>query len=418
MAAAGARVGRVPCRARERGASVVVRDPDRALVRRLPDDARRGQRGHVHAEGDPVHRPADRGRGLEERDQARGRQEVLRAPEPARGEAAAQGVAGGARGRDHVPDLHDDARPVGLPDRTPHEGVHPRADRRRRHEERDRGQARRPVRPGSARRAAEEGLQPARLGAAVRRPVSAARSSLGARWRWRWSTRPRAVGPQEPRDARARRSSGAWTRSSPASTRADVDASSQIPAAFLAGVDLVITPCVLPLVPGYLSAVSAVEADRLGEPERRGASPSRACRSSSASRSSSSCSATGAAALGGLSTTAQLELAGFVLVVLGLAFIGLLPWPERLVAPGLLRSAADAARASCSAAAFAVCAAPCIGAGARVDPRARRNPSDGRCRGAILLASTRGPRRSRSCSRASPSRARWARSAGCATTTT
>ena len=32
-----------------------------------------------------------------------------------------------------------------------------------------------------------------------------------------------------------------------------------IPIAFLAGVVSVITPCVLPLVPGYLSAVSAVE---------------------------------------------------------------------------------------------------------------------------------------------------------------
>ena len=39
----------------------------------------------------------------------------------------------------------------------------------------------------------------------------------------------------------------------------------RIPIAFLAGVLSVVTPCVLPLVPGYLSAVSAVEADRLGE---------------------------------------------------------------------------------------------------------------------------------------------------------
>jgi cytochrome c-type biogenesis protein len=38
-----------------------------------------------------------------------------------------------------------------------------------------------------------------------------------------------------------------------------------VPVAFLAGLLSIITPCVLPLVPGYLSAVSAVEADRLGE---------------------------------------------------------------------------------------------------------------------------------------------------------
>ena len=35
--------------------------------------------------------------------------------------------------------------------------------------------------------------------------------------------------------------------------------------AFLAGLVSVVTPCVLPLVPGYLSAVSAVEANRLAD---------------------------------------------------------------------------------------------------------------------------------------------------------
>ena len=40
----------------------------------------------------------------------------------------------------------------------------------------------------------------------------------------------------------------------------------RIPVAFLAGLISVVTPCVLPLVPGYLSAVSAVEADRFGQP--------------------------------------------------------------------------------------------------------------------------------------------------------
>ena len=36
--------------------------------------------------------------------------------------------------------------------------------------------------------------------------------------------------------------------------------------AFLGGVVSFLAPCVLPLVPGYLSAVSAVSADKLGEP--------------------------------------------------------------------------------------------------------------------------------------------------------
>ena len=39
----------------------------------------------------------------------------------------------------------------------------------------------------------------------------------------------------------------------------------KLPVAFLAGLASVITPCVLPLVPGYLSAVSAIDVDRLGE---------------------------------------------------------------------------------------------------------------------------------------------------------
>ena len=59
--------------------------------------------------------------------------------------------------------------------------------------------------------------------------------------------------------ARRPSTSGASTRSSHASMI------EKLPIAFLAGLVSVITPCVLPLVPGYLSAVSAVEVDRLGE---------------------------------------------------------------------------------------------------------------------------------------------------------
>ena len=39
----------------------------------------------------------------------------------------------------------------------------------------------------------------------------------------------------------------------------------KIPVAFVAGLLSVVTPCVLPLVPGYLSAISAVEVDRLAD---------------------------------------------------------------------------------------------------------------------------------------------------------
>ncbi len=126
-----------------------------------------------------------------------------------------------------------------------------------------------------------------------------------------------------------------------------------------------VTPCVLPLVPGYLSAISAVEAGRLGErgvgrrvviaslpfvlglhgrvrAPRRGRGGDRQRRSDKRSR--------------------RREFAGFLLIVIGLGFVGLLPWPERAVAPGLLARARGRGSGLLLGAAFAVCAAPCIGA--------------------------------------------------------
>jgi cytochrome c-type biogenesis protein len=47
--------------------------------------------------------------------------------------------------------------------------------------------------------------------------------------------------------------------------------------------------------------------------------------------------------------------------VLGLSFLGLLPWPERMLAPGLLGGARRRGSALLLGGAFAVCAAPCIG---------------------------------------------------------
>ena len=136
----------------------------------------------------------------------------------------------------------------------------------------------------------------------------------------------------------------------------------RIPIAFLAGLVSVATPCVLPLVPGYLSAVSAVEANRLGQP--------------GVSRRIALASlpfflgftvvfvvlGAGAAAIGGvLDPRAQIEVAGFVLVVIGLAFVGLLPWPERMLAPGVLAGVRERGSNALLGAAFATCAAPCIG---------------------------------------------------------
>ena len=131
---------------------------------------------------------------------------------------------------------------------------------------------------------------------------------------------------------------------------------------FAAGFASVITPCVLPLVPGYLSAVSSIEPGRLG-----GAGTARRVVSSSVPFVLGFtvvfvALGAGAAAIGSVvSGYAQTEIAGFVLVVLGLAFMGLLPVPERVMAPGLLAGARRRGSGALLGGAFAVCAAPCIG---------------------------------------------------------
>jgi cytochrome c-type biogenesis protein len=55
------------------------------------------------------------------------------------------------------------------------------------------------------------------------------------------------------------------------------------------------------------------------------------------------------------------QVAGFVLVVFGFVFMGLLPWPERLVGAGLVQGARRRGSGFLLGGAFAVCAAPCIG---------------------------------------------------------
>src|SRR5579864_2130797 len=132
--------------------------------------------------------------------------------------------------------------------------------------------------------------------------------------------------------------------------------------AFIAGFASVITPCVLPLVPGYLSALSSVETGRLGE---RGSARRVVAASTPFILGFTVVFVVlgaGAAAIGNVfSQRAQTEIAGFVLVVLGLAFVGLLPVPERVVAPGLLTGARRRGSGALLGGAFAVCAAPCIG---------------------------------------------------------
>jgi cytochrome c-type biogenesis protein len=138
----------------------------------------------------------------------------------------------------------------------------------------------------------------------------------------------------------------------------------QIPVAFLAGLVSFVAPCVLPLVPGYLSAVSAVEAGRLGQPgtTRRvvvGSLPFVAGFTALFVALGAGAGLVGNAV--SLNSTRVEAVAGFIVVVFGLAFIGLLPFPERLVAPGLVGEARRRGSGAMLGAAFAVCAAPCMG---------------------------------------------------------
>src|SRR6476620_8444642 len=131
---------------------------------------------------------------------------------------------------------------------------------------------------------------------------------------------------------------------------------------FLLGFASIAFPCVLPLVPGYLSAVSAVEAQRLGD-------PGVGRRVALASLPFILGFAVVFVALGAaanliaqvVSDQTKQALAGFILVVAGLAFMGLLPWTDRLVAGGLIQGARRRGSRVLLGGAFAICAAPCVG---------------------------------------------------------
>jgi cytochrome c-type biogenesis protein len=139
---------------------------------------------------------------------------------------------------------------------------------------------------------------------------------------------------------------------------------SAVSVALLAGFVSFLAPCVLPLVPGYLSAVSAVDADDLGRP----GTSRRVVMSSIPFVLGFTVFfvllGVGASLVGGSVLHDQFlleKIAGFVLVVFGLAFMRLLPWPERLVGASLLAGARSRGSRVLLGGAFAVCAAPCIG---------------------------------------------------------
>jgi hypothetical protein len=90
--------------------------------------------------------------------------------------------------------------------------------------------------------------------------------------------------------------------------------------------------------------------------------------------------------------------------------------PERIVAPGLLGRARGRGSSALLGGAFAVCAAPCIGT-VLASILVLASSSGSIARGVVLLARTRSGSARRSCSPASRSRTRCARSASSATTT-
>ncbi len=158
--------------------------------------------------------------------------------------------------------------------------------------------------------------------------------------------------------------------------------------AVVAGFVSFLAPCVLPLVPGYLSAISAVEANRLGEK----GSARRVMLASIPFVLGFTLVfvllGVGAQIVGaGLFDDQFLleRIAGFVLVVFGLAFMGLLPWPERLVGAGLVQGARTRGSRVLLGGAFAICAAPCIGP-VLATILVLAGTSDTALQGAILLA--------------------------------
>ena len=222
---------------------------------------------------------------------------------------------------------------------------------------------------------------------ALRWPPWSSRPSFGAGGmrRVRAKPPPRVEPQRAPRTrSRARTAS---TRSSRASIvdrsktdRLAVDA--QIPLAFVAGLLSFVTPCVLPLVPGYLSAVSGAETGVAGRRVLVASLPFVA-----GFTTVFVVLGTLIAGAGGLVDDPRVvrQVAGIVIVVMGLAFMGLLPLPflERLAAPSLLESAQGSGSRARRSVRRVRCAVR--RSGARLDPPAPSNTSTV-WSGAVLLA--------------------------------
>lgn len=159
----------------------------------------------------------------------------------------------------------------------------------------------------------------------------------------------------------------------------------KIPLAFLAGLLSFITPCVLPLVPGYLSAVSGTQPGVGGRRVVLASLPFVAGFTVVFVGLGTAIALAGGAVGGDRRLVPQ--IAGIIIVVLGLAFMGLLPLPfvDRLAAPGLIERAQGNGSRMLLGAAFGVCAAPCVGP-VLASILLLASDSSTAWRGAILLA--------------------------------
>ena len=213
------------------------------------------------------------------------------------------------------------------------------------------------------------------------------------RWRGGVARRSAADGPAlDPEDPR--RLDADLARVRPVSGGVDTT----VLAAFAVGFVSFISPCVLPLVPGYLSAVSGVSLAEIKDGERR---TSRIllpaivfCASFTVVFVALGMTATGLGSVLQDSRGTLDKIAGAVIIALGVFFL-LTPFVARLNSewrPEALISRAGSGGPLVAGAAFAVAWTPCVGPDARLDPHrgvGRRHRRQGRRAARVLLARAR-----------------------------
>jgi cytochrome c-type biogenesis protein len=134
--------------------------------------------------------------------------------------------------------------------------------------------------------------------------------------------------------------------------------------AFLGGFLSFLSPCVLPLVPSYLAATAAPAGGTHGHAATTKQALTRAAPFVVGLTCVFVLLGAGVGVVAGalpFDAAGMRAVAGFILVVLGLALAGASPWEVGVAAPGLVESARRSRSALLLGAAFATCAVPCVG---------------------------------------------------------